>query len=336
MLCASYTCVMRRQSTFLPLAAAVSLLAAACGAVSPSLPRHPSGTANVAFAGSLQLVMDHYVGPSFSKKEGYQYQGRGAGSLGLAQEILAKEISPNVFISVGSAPLALLEPRYTSWAVRIASSPLVVAYYPEGPHATELRQIARGERPLKDLFTLMATPGFRLGRTDPATDPQGEAFAMMVGLASHLYSFPQSEAAAVLGGSNPGGQIYAETALEAELQAGQLDAASAFKSEALQLGLPYITLPASIDFGDPQDLTKYRAASLQLTPTQRVHGFLLDIEATVIGRTDLAAADSFVSFLSSSAGRAILAKEGYETPAPSLLGDSAAAPSSIRSAVKAG
>ncbi|HVD03420.1 MAG TPA: extracellular solute-binding protein [Candidatus Dormibacteraeota bacterium] len=327
---------MGRDFSLVALAAALSLLAVACGGAPSPTPKQVIGTANVAFAGSLELVMDKYVGPAFTKKAGYHYEGRGAGSLGLAQEIRAQEISPNVFISVGAAPLALLEPAYTRWAVRIASSPLVVAYYPEGPHATELRQISQGKLPLKDLFSLMAQPAFRLGRTNPATDPQGEAFAMMVGLASHLYSFPQSEAAADLGGTNPGGQIFAETALEAELQAGQLDAASAFRSEALQLGLPYITLPASIDFGDPQDLVKYRAASLQLTPTKLAHGFLLDIEATVIGKSDRAAAESFVGFLASSSGRAILTKEGYATPSPTLLGDSTAAPPSIRSAVKAG
>ena len=312
------------------LGAGVALLVTGCSG--PAQQRAPSGIADVAFAGSLELVMDQRVGPAFTKATGYQYQGRGAGSFALAQEILGHEISPNVFISVGSAAVSLLEPAHTSWAVRIATSPLVIAYYPQGPHAAELHRIAAGQLPMADLFSLLAAPGFRLGRTDPATDPQGQAFAMMVGLAQRLYSLPAAEAKADLGGSNPGSEIYPETALEAQLQAGQLDAASAFRSQAIQLGLPYVPLPAAINFGDPQDQVRYRQASLQIGPHDVVHGFLLDVEATVLGRSGGAAADSFVSYLLSTAGRATLSRAGYSVPPPSLLGNLHDIPAAIMAA----
>ncbi|MHB8324720.1 MAG: extracellular solute-binding protein [Candidatus Dormibacteria bacterium] len=312
----------------LALGAGVAMLLAGCSG--PAQQAAPRGAADVAFAGSLELVMDQLVGPAFTKATGYQYQGRGAGSVALAQEILAHEISPNVFISVGSAPISLLEPAHTSWAVRIATSPLVLAYYPKGPHAAELHKLAAGQLPIQDLFSLLATPGFRLGRTDPATDPQGQAFAMMVELARQAYSLPASEAQAVLGGSNPGSQIYPETALEAQLQAGQLDAASAFRSQAIQLGLPYVPLPAGIDFGDPQDQAQYGRASLQIGPHDSVHGFLLDLEVTVLGRSDGAAADAFVRYLISQPGQNIFRHAGYSLLPPTLLGNLHAVPASIR------
>ena len=314
--------------TGIALAAALITLVAGCGSTPAPVSR--SGTADVAFAGSLQLVMSKYLGPAFTRADGYAYQGRGGGSLGLAQEVRSGEIAPNVFISVGPGPLALLEPSYTRWSLRVASSPLVVAYYPRGPYAARLHRIEDHQLPLRDLFTLMASPGFRLGRTDPATDPQGQAFAMMVGLAVKLYDLPPGFAAQDLGGDNPGAELYPETSLEAQLQAGQLDAASAFKSEAVQLHLPFITLPAAINFGDPQDLARYRAASLRISPTEVVHGSLLDIEATVLGRTSQAAALAFVEFLAGRQGRAILSRQGYATPPPQLLGDQSAAPASIR------
>ncbi len=309
------------------LAAVLAALLAGCG--STLAPGSRSGTADVAFAGSLQLVMSKYLGPEFTRADGYSYQGRGGGSLGLAQEVISGEIHPSVFISVGPGPLALLEPRYTRWAVRIASSPLVVAYYPHGPYAVSLNRIREHQLPVSDLFTLMARPGFRLGRTDPATDPQGQAFAMMVGLAAKLYHLSPAVASQDLGGSDPGAQLYPETSLEAQLQAGQLDAASAFESEALQLHLPFISLPAVINFGDPKDLADYRAAHLRIGANQVVHGSLLDIEATVLGRGS-PAATAFVEFLAGHRGRQILAREGYATPPLQLLGDSAAAPAGIR------
>ncbi len=177
--------------------------------------------ANIASAGSLQLLMDKYMGPPFISATGDEYQNESMGSLGLAQDIVAGEITPNVFIPIGSAPMALLEPKFTTWAVEFAASPLVVAYYPEGPHAAELKKISEGKLPIKDLFTLMATPGFKLGRTDPTIDPQGQGFIEMVHLAQKYLGVSAATAYADLGGSNGSSQIFSETGLEPSLQAGR-------------------------------------------------------------------------------------------------------------------
>ena len=302
----------------------LAVLLGACG----SAPARVSGTANVAYAGSLELVMQRDLGPAFTHHTGYQYEGRGAGALGLAQEIRGGEITPNVFLSVGSGPVALLEPKYTSWAVEFASSPLVLAYYPHGPHATELAQIASGKLPLTDLFQLLAEPGFRLGRTDPATDPQGQDFAMMFQLAELELGVPAAAVSADLAGGSS--QIYPETALEAQLQAGQLDAASAFRSQAEQLHLPYVPLPPALDFGDPAMAAAYARASLRLSTGALVHGFPLVLEATTVGDHDHAAAVAFIQYLISSPGRQILAQDGYSTVPLKILGHSSAAPDQVR------
>lgn len=291
-----------------------------------------SPLANVASAGSLQLLMDHYLGPAFTRSTGDQYQGEAAGSLGLAQEILGGELHPNVFVPIGQAPMKLLQPRFTTWAVRFAASPLVLAYYPGGPHSAELKRIAQGKLPIRDLFTLLATPGFRLGRTDPAVDPQGQAFEMMVQLAEKHLHVSRATAAADLGGSGAAAQIFSETSLEPTLQAGQLDAASAFLPQAIQLHLPYIALPSSIDFGDPADAKSYAQASLTVAPGQTVHGSLLDLEASVLKGADQPAADAFVRFLLTAEGRRLLHREGYELLRPSLLGKVSAVPKEVRQA----
>lgn len=286
--------------------------------------------ANVACAGSLQLLMDQYLGPAFARSTGDQYQGEAAGSLGLAQEILAGELHPNVFVPVGQAAMALLQPKFTNWAVRFAASPLVLAYYPGGSHAAELKKIAQGKLPIVDLFTLMATPGFRLGRTDPAVDPQGQAFEMMVRLAEKHLQVSRTIGTADLGGPDSASQIFSETSLEPTLQAGQLDAASAFLPQAIQLHLPYVTLPSSIDFGDPADAHAYAQVSLTIAPGQTVHGSLLDLEASVLKGADQRAAEAFVSFLLTAEGRRILQHEGYQLLRPSLLGKVSAVPKEVR------
>jgi len=292
-----------------------------------------SGTpelANVASAGSLQLLMDKYLGPPFIKQSGDEYQNQSAGSQGLAEEIVAGELTPNVFIPIGAAPMNLLEPKFTKWAVQFASSPLVVAYYPKGPHAAELKKISEGKLPIKDLFTLMATAGFKLGRTDPTVDPQGQGFIEMVHLAERYLGVSAATANADLGGANGSAQIFSETGLEPTLQAGQLDAASAYLPQAVQLGLPYIALPAQINFGNPKDTAIYNKAFLTLSTGQVVQGSLLDLEASVLGvGGDPRAGTAFVKFLLSSAARHILTKEGYALLPPALLGRQSAAPKAI-------
>lgn len=299
---------------------ALAVAASGCGAAAAKV----SGTANVAYAGSLELLMEHSVGPAFTHRTGYHYQGRGGGSLGLAQEVRSGEIRPNVFISVGGGPLALLEPKFTNWAVQFASSPLVLAYQPNSPYAAELGQIAKGKLPIQDLFTVLAEKGFRLGRTDPNTDPQGQDFAMMFQLAQNLYQVPAATVSLDLGGGSA--QIYPETALDSQLQAGQLDAASAFRSQALQLHLPFVPLPAPLDFASPQDSSTYARASLHLSTGAEVHGFLLNLEATALGKQPPAAAAAFVAYLISPAGRAILSREGYDPLPATVFGRRAGVP----------
>jgi len=317
------------------------LVAVGCGtssAVSSSPAASPTnGTptlANVASAGSLQLLMDKYMGPPFIAQTGDEYQNQSAGSIGLAQEIAAGELTPNVFVPIGAAPMALVEPAFTTWAVQFAASPLVVAYYPQGPYASELKKISDGKLPITDLFTLMATPGFKLGRTDPATDSQGQGFVEMVGLAEKYLGVSAATASAVLGESNDSSQIFSETALEPTLQAGELDAASAYLPQAVQLGLPYVALPNQINFGDPGDASIYESASMTLSTGKVVTGSLLDLEASVLSTASnpaTPAATAFVEFLLSPGARAILKKEGYTLLTPTLLGQASAAPQGIRS-----
>lgn len=296
-------------------------------------PAATAGTAQVAYAGSLEKLNESLVGPTFTKATGVPYEGRGAGSIGLAQEIRSGEIAPDVFESIGSAPIQLLEPRFTRWYVSLAASPIVVAYNPHSRYAPELRAIAAGKRPLSDLFLLMERPGFLLGRTNPETDPQGQAFAEMVELATSSLHLPRSTFGRVLGPLTTSPEIYSETALEPRLQAGQLDAASAFLSQAVQLHLPYVALPAAIDLGSPDLAPAYAKARLHLPGVGTVHGVPLVVDATVVGTADPAAAAAFVAFQLNPTIRADYVKGGYQLLRPTLHGDLPAVPGAVRRVV---
>lgn len=326
-----------RRYAVLTVIAAAGLAAAACGSGQSSgngrsTTARAAGTADVAYAGSLTYLNEKVVGPAFIKASHYGYRGRGAGSLALSKEIAAGEITPNVFESIGGKPIEALEPKFTRWYVQFAASPIVVAYNPASRYASQLKAIASGRKPLSSLFTLMAAPGFKLGRTDPNLDPQGQAFIEMLMLAQQQYRLPASIVPRILGGAPASANsptIFDETALEPRLQAGQLDAASAYLPQAIQLHLPYIALPAGINLGDPALKAHYASASFTLADGTPARGKPLAVDITVIGSNGRAAASAFAAYVLSPAGLALHKRGGYLLLKPALFGDRAAVPTAV-------
>jgi molybdate/tungstate transport system substrate-binding protein len=298
----------------------------------------PSGTANVAYAASLAYLNEKVFGPAFAKAAGYKYLGTAGPSDGLSAEIAAKTIFPNVFISVGGKSISELGSKFTKWYVQYASTSIVLAYNPASKYAPQFQAIASGKKPVSDLFTIMEQPGFQLGRTDPNTDPQGRAFIYMLELAQMKYHLPKDTVTKILGGppaSPKSTQIFEEAALDSRLQAGQVDAASAYLSQAKQLHLHYITLPADINLGDASFADQYAKASITITTssgpdTKTGSPLTLDI-TTISGAKDAAAGNAFVAYVLSPAGRALYAKQGgYTLLTPTLTGPASAVPASIR------
>jgi len=322
----------------------IALAAAGCSSSSTSSapsgssssPKH-TGTANVAYASSIEYLNEKIAGPAFAKDTGYTYSGRAGASGELESNIAAGEISPNVFESVGGDNITPLMPKYTKWYVQYASTQIVVAYNPSSKYASDFKAYADGSKPLSGLFTLMQTSGFKLGRTDPNTDPQGRAFIYMLELAQPYYHLPSDTVSKILGTSDFGtansSQIFSEAALPATLQSGQLDASSAYLNQAIQLHLSYITLPAAINLGTAALAPVYKKASVTITskgaPTTK-HGSPLVLDITTIGQPT-SAGTSFVAYTLSTKGRAQYKLGGYTLITPTIFGDASAVPASVKS-----
>ena len=76
----------------------------------------------------------------------------------------------------------------------------------------------------------------------------------MLELAQCLTTCRRTRSTKILGtpaGLASSSQIYAESSLDSTLQSGQLDAASAFVTQAIELHLAYIKLPAADQPGQP-------------------------------------------------------------------------------------
>lgn len=298
-----------------------------CGLSHPNASK--ASTVTVAYAGSLQLVNQQKLGPAFSKATGIHYSGRGGGAFGLAHELASRTISADVFESMGLAPIQVIQPTAQAWAVAVASSPLVVAYSPTSSFAPQLNAIRTKKAPLSALFALMLNPQFKLGRTNPVTDPQGQAFAEMIQLAVKKYHLPAQDITRILGGSaTQSKQIYSEEGILTNLQSGGLDASSAFLSEAQQRHLPYIALPPSLNFGSLRDRHAYATASLDISGS-KVIGTPLLIDVTLTHTHPTPAAVRFLNYLASSAGQKIWKQMGYHTFRPYIVGNSHTIPKGV-------
>src|SRR5215469_14442236 len=316
----------------------IGLAAAGCGSSSSGTTSANSpavtGTVNVAYASSLQYLNEKVVGPAFAKASGDKYVGQGAASGTLSAEIAAGEISPNVFEAVGGDNITPLFPKFTKWYVQYAGTSIVVAYNPSSKYASDFAAIAAGKKPIQDLFTLMQKPGFKLGRTDPNLDPQGRAFIYMLELAQAQYHLPSDTVAKILGTTNfadaNSPQVFDEAALPARLQAGQLDASSAYTSQAIQLHLHYIVLPVAINLSSPALANHYHTASITITGNVTKHGSPLVIDVTTIAPPS-SAGTAYVKYVLSPAGLALYRTGGYTVLKPTAFGTTSAIPPAIKS-----
>jgi molybdate/tungstate transport system substrate-binding protein len=318
----------------------IALAAAACSSSSSSstpAKAKVTGTANVAAASSLSYLSEKVISPSFTKAEGYKYSGTYNASGDLESDIASGEISPNVFESVGGDNITPLEPKYTKWYVQYAGNSMVLAYNPNSKYASQFKAYADGSKPLSGLFTLLETPGLKLGRTDPNIDPQGRDFIYMLELAQSYYHLPSDTVSKILGttdfGTATSSQIFAESSLDATLQSGQLDASSAFLTQAIELHLDYIPLPSAINLGDVALANQYAKATITVTSNGQKttkSGSPQWIDITIIGKPTPAAI-AFVKYTLSPAGLALYKTGGFRLATPVVTGDSSAIPAAIKS-----
>jgi molybdate/tungstate transport system substrate-binding protein len=270
------------------------------------------GTITVAYAGSMGVLMDKGIGPAFTAQTGITFHGIGQAALGLSHLIAAKSINPDVFVSVSSAPIKVVEAAgLATKAVPVASTQIVLAYAPASQYATQLAK-AQGA----DIFKILKTPGLRFGRTDPNIDPQGQYVLYTLQLAANVYDQPDLTQK-IAGDTNNNAEIFAEPSLLARLQEGQIDATLGYESAVISQKLPYVTLPKDINFSDPKLTKAYAKASLTVTAkgvTKTVHPGLLVFYATPLTNApNPQAATAFVKFLQTPSAQKIFLHYGYNT-----------------------
>jgi molybdate/tungstate transport system substrate-binding protein len=266
----------------------------------------------VAYAGSMGSMMDGGVRPAIAKALGAEFQGHAQGSTGLANLIVAGSIRPDVFISVTAEPMRIvLKAGKAQNALAIARTEMVIAYSPESQYAGAFAKADTASA--KPWWQILETPGFRFGRTDPNIDPQGLNVIFMMQLAERYYHQP-GLAEKILGAQINPQQIFQEPQVMTRVQAGQLDASSAYKTQPAALGLPVLSLPAEINLGDASMEKEYQQASVMLNSKTRRPSPLVFYAAVLNDAPQPKLASRFVAWLRGPEARQILARYHYDDP----------------------
>ncbi len=250
-------CLARRS--FVVLAALTGLMFPAC----VQSVAQAADVLRVAYAGSMGAVMDQFIGPAFAKANGVEYQGIGQGSLGLARQLEGKLLQADVFLPITPGPINILKKAgLIGTAAPVASTQMVIAYSPKSKFVADFEAAAQGK---KNWYEVLQTDGLRFGRTDPATDPQGQNIIFAMLLAQNFYKQP-GLADKILGGYQNPQQIFAEPSLLSRLEAGQIDVASGYLSAATSHHLPFISLPDEINLSNPDmDAKWYKTVQFTIT-----------------------------------------------------------------------
>jgi molybdate/tungstate transport system substrate-binding protein len=211
---------------------------------------------------------------------------------------------------------------YASWYVGFASNQITFAYTDHSKGA--------GRLTAANWYKVLAQPGVRIGRSNPATDPSGYQTLQMLQLAQGYYH-DSTLAASVLKNSPDSTVVGTETSLLAALQSGQIDYLAIYRSDALQHHLRYVTLPNQINLSDPARAAAYgkvtiKAGSLgALTAKPIIYGLTIPRTAP-----DAALGQKFIAFVLSPQGQAIMKSNGFVVMSPALASSQGKLPAALQ------
>jgi molybdate/tungstate transport system substrate-binding protein len=306
-----------------------------------------NGKVFVMYAASLIKTFETSLGPSFEQNTGYKYTGEGRGSVQIANMIIDGQRRPDVFVSAGTIPIMKLMMNDSSiaadkqqeqlhrplaqWLVSFASAEMVITYSPISHFHLDLDKAKKGELPW---YQILSEPGFKFGRTDPELDPKGY-YTVIAAKLANIYYKDQNIKQSILGQDRNPKQVFPEETLKTVLESGQLDAAAAYKHEAIARGLPYITLPSQINLANPAFSDFYKKASYTLDTGETVYGEPIYFSATIpeITVDNLAGAISFIGFLLSTSAEHILQNQGLNYIKPIIEGQVDKIPFPIRTII---
>jgi molybdate/tungstate transport system substrate-binding protein len=216
----------------------------------------------------------------------------------------------------------LMVPGSAAWYLGFVSNAITFAYTSHSKGASGLTAA--------NWYKVLAEPGVRIGRSNPAADPSGYQMLQMLQLAGGYYNQP-GLSASVLKNSPDSSVAETETSLLAALQSGQIDYLAIYTSTAQEEHLKYITLPTQINLSDPAMAAEYAKVSITagslgtLTAKPIIYGLTIPASAP-----DPALGEKFISFVLGPQGQAIMRAQGFVVISPALANPQGQVPASIQ------
>jgi molybdate/tungstate transport system substrate-binding protein len=213
-----------------------------------------------------------------------------------------------------------------TWYLGFVSNQITFAY-------TSHSKGASGLTPA-NWYKVLAQPGVRIGRSNPAADPSGYQTLQMLQLANSYYKNP-GLSASVLKNSPAASVAETETSLISALQSGQIDYLAIYKSTAQEQHLKWIALPPQINLSDPAMAADYAKVSIHagslgtLTAKPIIYGLTIPASAP-----SAALGEKFISFVIGPQGQAIMRGNGFVVISPALASPQAKVPASIKPLTK--
>ena len=287
--------------------------AAACAAAlgGTSLGAAENGILNVAYAGSMSSMMEGPIKSAVAAALHLEMRGLAQGSSALSQLIVGGNIHPDVFLPVTPGPMqTVLQAGKARSALPVAHTEMVIAYSPKSRFTPRFVSAAQGK---DQWWKILQGPGLRFGRTDPVTDPQGRNIVFTMMLAAKIYKAPDL-VEKTLGPIINERQIFTEPSIQARLQSGELDAASAYKIQPGPFNIPYFSLPAEINLSSKDVHAKHPELSLSLGGKTYFPEPLIYYAAALTDAPNPRAATAFVEWLRSAEAQNIFRRFDYDVP----------------------
>ena len=300
------------------------LLIAGCGGGSQTL--------TIFHAGSLAVPLDE-AGDAFTEQNpDVTVQTEGGGSRTTIRKVT--ELGKKADI-IGSADYLAIEelmfPEYADWYIIFATNEMVIAYTEDSKYQDEITA--------DNWYEILLMDGVEYGHSDPDADPCGYRTLMLWQLAEVYCGVPGLYQQ--LDEGCPKNNVRPKSVeLIALLQAGELDYAYEYRSVAMQHDLKYLSLPDEIDLSEFGLADYYAQAEVEVTggepgTTTTLTGAPIAYGATIpknAPHPELAL--SFLQFLLSAEGQAIMGDCGQPPIVPAIASDLTKLPPELRGFVQ--
>ncbi len=267
-------------------------------------------------AGSLSMPVKDVIEAFKKTHPKAEILTESAGSVDCARKITDLHKPCDVMLSADYKVIdKFLIPQFADWNIKFASNEMVLVYSDKSKFDNEITD--------KNWPEILLKPNVFYGRSEPNSDPCGYRTTFTVKLAEKYFGKP-GLAEKILEKD----QRFIrpkEVDLIALLQTNAIDYVFIYRSVAVQHQLPFLTLPDSINLGNPALALWYNSVSTNINGNKPGETSKQTGEAMVYGLTipknspNPELALEFVEFLlSAENGMKIMAKNGQPTVIPAF------------------